>query len=178
MSAYYLKRMAAGAVLILMAGGVMTLVSTPGRADCGRDGHDWGDGHGRGDGRTDQEKVLIGLRIAPVPLNMSRRDRNQVGLGSYLVNVGDCNGCHSAGPQTEFTADGNPYLFAPPSQTMHMPKIVNPATYLGGGRDFGPYPAPTSPLHIYSRNLPPDITGKPGGLSLYEFKVILEMGLV
>ena len=167
MSAYDLKGIAAGAVLILVTAGLMTLVSAPGRAAGGRAGHDRGDGH------SDQEKVLIGLRIAPVPLNMSRRDRNQVGLGSYLVNVGDCNGCHSAGPQTEFTADGNPYLFAPPSQTMHMPKKVNPATYLGGGRDFGPYPAPTSPLHIYSRNLTPDITCKPGGLSLYEFMVIL-----
>jgi hypothetical protein len=26
------------------------------------------------------------------------------------VNVtGDCNGCHSAGPQSEFTTNGNPY---------------------------------------------------------------------
>jgi hypothetical protein len=170
MSAYYLKRMAAGAVLILMAGGVMTLLSSPGRADGGRDSHDRGDDHGY------QEKVLIGLRIAPVPLNLTRRDRNQVGLGSYLVNVGDCNGCHSAGAQTEFTEDGNPYLFAPPSQRMHMPKKVNPATYLGGGQDFGPFPAPDSPLHIYSRNLTPDITGKPAGLSLYDFIVILETG--
>ncbi len=169
MSAYYAKRMATGAALILMAGGVMTLVSLPGRAD------GWGD-RDRGDDHIDREKVLIGLRIAPVPLNMTRRDRDQVGLGSYLVNTGDCNGCHSAGPQTEFTGDGNPYLFAPPSQTVHMPKKVNPATYLGGGQDFGPYPAPDSPLHIYSRNLTPDITGKPAGLSLYEFIVILETG--
>jgi hypothetical protein len=163
--------MAAAAALVLMVFGVLTLVSLPGRADGGR-----GDG-GRGDGHSDRDKVLIGLRIAPVPLNMAHKDRDLVGLGSYLVNTGDCDGCHSAGPATAYTATGNPYLFAPPSQTVHMPKTVNPATYLGGGQDFGPYPAPDSPLHIYSRNLTPDVTGKPaGGLSLYEFLVIMRTG--
>lgn len=58
-----------------------------------------------------------------------------------------------------------------------MTKQVNPATYLGGGQDFGPYPAPDSPLHIYSRNLTPDDTGKPeGGNSLYDFMVIMKTG--
>jgi len=171
-AAYYVKRMAAGAVLILMVVGVLTLVSSPGRADGDRGDHDRGDGHGNLD------KVLIGLRIAPVPLNMTHKDRNLVGLGSYIVNaVGDCNGCHSAGPETEYTPTGNPVLFAPPSQTVHMTKQVNPATYLGGGQDFGPYPAPDSPLHIYSRNLTPDDTGKPeGGNSLYDFMVIMKTG--
>jgi hypothetical protein len=109
---------------------------------------------------------------------MTRKERDQVGLGSYIVNaVADCNGCHSPGPQAEYTATGNPYLFLPPSQTVHMTKQVNPATYLAGGQDFGAYPAPDSPLHIYSRNLTPDNTGKPaGGLSLYEFLVVMKAG--
>src|SRR5690242_2680503 len=51
----------------------------------------------------DAAKSLKGFQIAPVPLNMQGRDPYLVGYGSYLVNaVGDCNGCHSAGPATEF----------------------------------------------------------------------------
>ncbi|HVW09731.1 MAG TPA: hypothetical protein VHC90_14180 [Bryobacteraceae bacterium] len=166
-AAYYVKRTAAAAAATLMIAGAMTLVSSAGRAD-----------NDRGDGNSDPEKILIGLRIAPVPLNMTHKDRNLVGMGSYLVNaVADCNGCHTADPSTEYTATGNPYLFAPPSQTMHMPKQVNPATYLGGGQDFGAYPSPDSPLHIYTRNLTPDITGKPeGGHSFSDFLVIMRTG--
>lgn len=50
----------------------------------------------------DQEtsKVEIGLQIAPVPLNMTGKNRALVGLGSYLVNAqADCNGCHTRSPQ-------------------------------------------------------------------------------
>jgi hypothetical protein len=169
-AAYYLKRTAAAAALALMVVGVMTFTSPSGRAD--------GPGQDRrSDGFDRSDKVLIGLRIAPVPLDMTRRERHLVGLGSYIVNaVADCNGCHSAGPATQYTENGNPYLFAPPSQRVHMPKKVNPATYLGGGQDFGAYPAPDSPLHIFTRNLTPDVTGRPGGLSLYDFLVIMKTG--
>jgi hypothetical protein len=46
-----------------------------------------------------------------------------------------------------------------------------------GGRDFGPFPAPNSPLHIFSRNLTPDSTGKPeGGHSLAEFIQTMRTG--
>src|ERR1700730_11141287 len=59
----------------------------------------------------DPVKVQKGLAISPVPLNMTGKDPNLVGYGSYLVNAaGDCNGCHSAGPPTEFTTGGNPYF--------------------------------------------------------------------
>src|SRR5579863_8125375 len=59
----------------------------------------------------DPAKVQEGLSIAPVPLNTQGKDMNLVGYGSYLVNaVSDCNGCHSAGPQTEYATGGNPYL--------------------------------------------------------------------
>jgi hypothetical protein len=105
----------------------------------------------------DPAKIKQGLLIAPVQLNMQGKDSNLVGYGSYLVNaIGDCNGCHSAGPATEFAPGGNPYF----SQTT----VVNPATYLGGGRDFGAFPDPAGPFpHIISRNLTPDASGLPVG---------------
>jgi hypothetical protein len=74
--------------------------------------------------------------MAPAPLNLSGKNLNLVGLGSYIVNAqGDCNDCHSAGPPTQYTAQGSPYQLSPPFSGL---KQVNPATYLGGGRDFGP----------------------------------------
>jgi hypothetical protein len=114
-------------------------------------------------------RIEIGLRAAPVPLNMKGRNPAQVGLGSYLVNVaGDCNGCHSAGPQSEYARGGNPF-FGQPTQT-------NPATYLGGGRDFGAL-IPGS-AHIISRNLTPDSSGLPeGGNSFDEFVQIMRTGV-
>jgi len=112
-----------------------------------------------------------GLEIAPVPLNMEGKDRALVGLGSYLVNAsGGCNDCHSAGPQTQYLPGGNPYF--------GQPTRINPATYLGGGRDFGPLlPTPGSP-HIVSRNLTPDKTGLPeGGHTFDQFREILRTGV-
>jgi hypothetical protein len=47
-----------------------------------------------------------------------------------------------------------------------------------GGQDFGAYPAPNSPLHIFTRNLTPDITGNPeGGHTLSEFMQIMRTGI-
>ena len=86
-------------------------------------------------GNAEASKIQQGFAIAPVPLNLERKNRALVGLGSYIVNgQGDCDGCHSAGPATEFAPGGNPYF--------GQPTIINPATYLGGGRDFGPFPGP------------------------------------
>lgn len=119
----------------------------------------------------DAAKIQRGFEIAPVPLNLERKNRALVGLGSYIVNaVGECNGCHSAGPQTQFAPGGNPYF--------GQPEVTNPATYLGGGRDFGPYPSPASPIHIISRNLTPDQTGLPiGGDSFEEFRHTIRTGI-
>jgi len=117
-------------------------------------------------------KILRGFQIAPVSLNMSGRDANLVGYGSYLVNaVGDCNGCHSSGPQAEFTATGNPYA--------GQKTKINPATYLAGGRDFGAFPDPAGPFpHVVSRNLTPDKTGMGiGGHTLAEFIQIIRTGV-
>jgi hypothetical protein len=119
-----------------------------------------------------ESKIRRGFEIAPVPLNLEGKNRALVGLGSYIVNgQGDCNGCHSAGPQIEFVPGSNPYLL---KQTDEK---INPATYLGGGRDFGAFPAPNSPLHIISRNLTPDKTGRPeGGHTFVEFVEIIRTG--
>src|SRR5882724_725186 len=66
--------------------------------------------------RKEESRIQRGFEIAPVPLNLQGKNRALVGLGSYIVNaVGDCNGCHSAGPATEFASPaGNPYLLSPP----------------------------------------------------------------
>ena len=119
-------------------------------------------------------RIKIGYAIAPVPLKLEGKNRALVGLGSYIVNaVADCNGCHSAGPATEFLPSGNPYWGK-------MPIKINTATYLGGGRDFGPFPAPipTALKHLISRNLTPDKTGLPeGGHTLKEFMQIMRTGV-
>jgi hypothetical protein len=120
------------------------------------------------DHESHDSRIRRGLEAAPVPLNMRGKDRELVGLGSYLVNVAaECNGCHSAGPASEYARGGNPYF--------GQPAVVNQATYLGGGRDFGPL-IPGTP-NIISRNLTPDRTGRPaGGLSFAEFHHILRTG--
>ena len=113
---------------------------------------------------SDESRIDVGLQIAPVLLHYDKPYRKLVGLGSYIVNaVIGCNGCHSAGPATEFSAGHNPYQRLGP---LTPPKIVNPVTYLGGGRDFGqigPVTSSTVPPHIVSRNLTPDATGIPAG---------------
>jgi hypothetical protein len=126
-------------------------------------------GDDEGDG--EQSRIRRGFEIAPVPLNLHGKNRELVGLGSYLVNLGgDCNGCHSAGPATEYAKGGNPYFKGNP------PTVVNQATYLGGGRDFGPV-APGTP-RIISRNLTPDRTGRPeGGRTFAEFRQLMRTGV-
>lgn len=121
---------------------------------------------------SEEAQIKIGFEVAPVPLNLEGKNRALVGLGSYLVNIGDCNGCHSAGPQTEFAGpSGNPYFRIPPFSGK---KKINPSTYLAGGRDFGPV---GSVVHLYSRNLTPDITGRPiGGHTYQEFVEIIRHG--
>src|ERR1700688_4282886 len=70
--------------------------------------------HGQNQG-SDVAMVRRGFEIAPVPLNLKGKDRDLVGLGSYLVNaVASCNDCHSAGPAVEFAPGGNPYFKGSP----------------------------------------------------------------
>lgn len=154
---------AAGAVAVCVAVGLagMLISSTRGIAQNG--------------GGDEESKIQQGFAIAPVPLNLAGKNRALVGLGSYLVNGdGDCNGCHSAGPQTEFTGNGNPYLLPP---IFSGKKTVNPMTYLGGNRNFGPLVPGSGTANIISRNLTPDKTGMPeGGRPFSEFLQIIRTG--
>jgi hypothetical protein len=130
-----------------------------------------GQASGQNAGNDEASKIQQGFAIAPVPLNLRGKNRALVGLGSYIVNAqGDCDGCHSAGPDTEFAPGGNPYF--------GQPTKVNPETYLGGGRDFGPFPGPGPFPHIISRNLTPDKTGRPeGGNTFEQFVQIIRTGV-
>jgi hypothetical protein len=125
----------------------------------------------------ESQEVEIGLKIAPVNLNMTGKDRKLVGLGSFIVNgQADCNGCHTSDPTMEYKDPGNPFF------NQH-PTIVNPDTYLAGGNNFGPVgagivngvvgPGP----NIITRNLTPDHTGLPeGGHSFGDFLTIIRTG--
>jgi mono/diheme cytochrome c family protein len=146
---------AAGAVAATVA--LVAMVGNPSRVKAN-------DNPGKED-----ELIRIGFEIAPVPLKVDGHDWKAVGLGSYLVNaLGSCNDCHSAGPQTQYLKGGNPYF--------GQSAKINPATYLGGGRDFGPIAGPDSP-DIVSRNLTPDKTGRPaGGRTFEQFYTILRTG--
>ena len=121
----------------------------------------------------DSWRIQQGFAIAPVPLNLTGKDPNLVGLGSYLVNaVGDCNGCHTSNPAAEYTPNGNPYLLAP---IFSGKTQVNPAVYLGGGQDFGNLGAGSD---IITRNLTPDKTGMAeGGHTFPEFLQIMRTGI-
>jgi hypothetical protein len=123
---------------------------------------------------SEQSMIQIGLEVAPVPLNMAGKNPALVGLGSYLVNVTDhCNTCHSAGPATQFAKGGNPYF------KVNGGAVINPATYLGGGRVFPPLVSgmPGATPIIVSRNLTPDKTGLPeGGRTFAEFLYIMQTG--
>ena len=123
-----------------------------------------------GDSGREAAMIRRGFEIAPVPLNVEGKNAALVGLGSYLVNaVADCNGCHSAGPATEYARGGNPYFKGNP------PAVLNQSTYLAGGRNFGSL-VPGTPA-IVSRNLTPDRTGRPaGGLTFDDFVQVLRTG--
>jgi hypothetical protein len=125
-------------------------------------------------------RVAIGFKIAPVPLNLNGKDRELVGLGSYLVNaIGDCNGCHSSNSAPlgiyPFVTGNNPFF-------NQKPTVVDPTVYLAGGENFGTVGTPTGPNgysgpFIITRNLTPDKNGRPeGGHTLAEFKQILRHG--
>lgn len=106
---------------------------------------------------TFQERIARGFEIAPVPLNLDGKDRDLVGLGSYIVNAqGGCNDCHTNPPYAE---GGNPFL--------GQPEQINAARYLAGGTAFGPF---------ISRNLTPRANGLPAGLEFDEFRITLRTG--
>lgn len=118
---------------------------------------------GRADADDSESKVQRGFAIAPVRLNLAGKNRELVGMGSYIVNaVADCNGCHS-GPSGEYAPGGDPF--------QGQPQVINQAAYLAGGTElFGPFFIP--------RNLTPDKTGLPeGGATFEEFRSIIRTGV-
>jgi hypothetical protein len=103
-------------------------------------------------------EVKIGFEIAPVPLNLKHKDRDLVGLGSYIVNAqGGCNDCHT---YPNYKDGGNPF-FGEPEQ-------INTDHYMAGGRPFGP---------VVSRNITPTLTtGRPADLTADEFRELMRTG--
>jgi len=102
-------------------------------------------------------RVAKGLEIAPVPLDFTGKDKNQVGFGSYLVNaVGGCNDCHT---NPNYKDGSDPFK--------GQKKVVNAAGYLSGGIVFGPFT---------SRNITPSASGPTTG-SLANFKLTLRTGV-
>jgi hypothetical protein len=103
-------------------------------------------------------RIARGFRIAPVRLDLSGKDPLLVGLGSYLVNTGGCNDCHTT---PNFASGGDPF--------MGQPKQINTANYLAGGGAFGPFTA---------RNLTPDpATGLPAALTYAQFAQTMRTGV-
>lgn len=103
------------------------------------------------------ERVEKGLEIAPVPLNLTGKDRALVGLGSYIVNAqSGCSDCHTCPSSSSTTASLSGGL-----------SLVNTNNYLAGGRHIG---------SAISKNITPDASGRPAGYSLEEFKEVLRKG--
>lgn len=119
----------------------------------------------------DSSRVQQGFAASPIPkedLNLKGKDQAQVGLGSYLTFAGDCVGCHSfprflnvGGPGSN-PAYGDPFSPGATPQTVdsQLKANFNTKHYLAGGRCFGP---------IQARNLTPDDSGRPRGMTEAEF---------
>ncbi|MGE0681204.1 MAG: cytochrome C [Candidatus Binatia bacterium] len=119
----------------------------------------FGAAHVRADdvGFIKKDRTRQGVRIAPVPLDLHRKDKGLVKLGSYLVNaVGGCNDCHT---WPNYKEGGDPF--------QGQPEQINTDNYLAGGRPFGPF---------ISANLTPDAEGKPAGLTRDEFIKLMRTG--
>ena len=115
----------------------------------------------------DESKIRQGLNSLPFDLNLRGKNPASIGLGSYLVNVaGDCNGRHVPDPQRTFLPGGNPF--------MGQPEMIDPNTYLFGGREF--IPAHGNFHAIVSRNLRPEANGLPAGKTYADFLKIIRTG--
>ncbi|HXR57648.1 MAG TPA: cytochrome C [Casimicrobiaceae bacterium] len=103
-----------------------------------------------------QSQIQRGYELNPVPLNLKGKNPALVGLGSYIVNSGTCNDCHT---HPTYAAGGSPFL--------GQPEQVNTDQFLTGGRQFGPFT---------SANITPDALGRPAGLTLAQFITTLRTG--
>jgi hypothetical protein len=136
---------------VAVIGSLMSLTLRTGAGD--RDEHDGAQQEGN------ESRIVTGFAIAPVPLDLRGKNRALVGLGSYIVNAhGGCNDCHTV---PSYAPGHDPYL--------GQPLEVNAATYLGGGRTFGPF--------ITSRNITPDEHGLPSGLTRDQFITAMRTGI-
>lgn len=104
----------------------------------------------------DASRIKRGFEINPVKLDMKGKNPALVGLGSYIVNSGGCNDCHTNPP---YAAGGDPF--------QGQPEQINTDGFLAGGQHFGPF---------VSANLTPDALGRPAGLTRDEFKTLLRTG--
>ena len=108
---------------------------------------------GQGQGNGGSSEVQAGARAVPpeITLNLAGKNKSFVYQGSYYVNgVSDCTGCHN-GPETD--ESGTPIPLA--------------ERYLAGGQNFGP---------VFSRNLTPDASGMPAGLTFEQFVAVIREG--
>lgn len=107
---------------------------------------------------SDVARIAEGLKIAPVTLNLKGLNKDQVGLGSYLVSaIGACNDCHT---NPTFAKGGDPFEGQPL-------KVVKTA-YLAGGVFFGGT--------LCSSNITPNKNGLPDGLTLAHFISAMQTG--
>jgi len=106
-----------------------------------------------------ENPVKRGYAIVPagVVLNLADKDRQLVGLGSYVVNTSGCVDCHS---HPTYSPGGDPFR--------GEPERLNAEEYLSGGRQFGPT--------ITSANITPDNAGRPAGLTRREFIQMMRTG--
>jgi hypothetical protein len=103
-------------------------------------------------------RISVGRSIAPVKLDLRGRSPAKVWLGSYIVNAqGGCNDCHTF---PSFAPGGDPH--------QGQPLIINAAKYLAGGTPFGPA--------LKSKNITPDQSGRPAGLTRAEFVSLMRTG--
>lgn len=107
--------------------------------------------------KAEKKRVQKGLDISPVPMDFRQRDRDLVGLGSYIVNAqAACADCHSC---PTYAPGHNPFQGGDGQ--------INATNYLAGGVPFGP---------IISANITPDASGKPAGLDFDEYRELIRTG--
>jgi hypothetical protein len=121
---------------------------------------------GKGNARGDDDfesRALIGLGIAPLPLNLEGRDAELVGYGSYIVNaMVDCDGCHSI---QEYANGGDPYL--------GQPKRIDATKYLRGGLGL---PGDNGQI-VISRNIRPELPSRlPASKTFAQFLAVFRHG--